>query len=497
VTTEPTDNASGKTDFGSLHVGYAGGHLDPFHLDLESLTRGLAVVGQSGCGKSYFLARLLEEMILKGRPEDRFLVVDTNSDFRRGLSQAKYDLFIERKNQLRKYAASPAPPHIKEVLDAEEQAWEGIRNEEDFKEAAVFAHDVPGNAANSPKIAEFSLDWKPLLEDQRVLLRSLPTWREGTADYAWGLVWALHMYKSQCSSKSQTLESFVTYLWDLATDMTLSRSRVLEAGTERGLAVDVKDLLSSGEWRGDGNAVAPGQDLGLPEVLWGESTPRVNIIETETLENEAARLRVVLRSLEYLWDRLLEERNQALLSEENKPGRPAWFVFVEEAHWYAPAESPSPLAGRVSELLQKIAAEGRKYGLYLVLATQRPTKVARGLLGECDNAIIMKMNSRADLEYLANEMRILDVKLLETALHFQGKGNALAIGEAAGAAPNVVQFVMAPRRTAEGGGDLVRTPASSPGPPPETEVSTRAATSEKKRRSKTKTSTKSRANVKS
>jgi hypothetical protein len=108
----------------------------------------------------------------------------------------------------------------------------------------------------------------------------------------------------------------------------------------------------------------------------------------------------------------------------------------------------------LGELIHTIAAEGRKYGLHLILATQRPNKVKRGLLGECDNAIIMKMNSRSDLDHLAQEMRILDVKLLEPCLHFQGQGNALAVGEMTRMAPYVQLFKSAPRRTVEGGVDI-------------------------------------------
>jgi DNA helicase HerA-like ATPase len=130
------------------------------------------------------------------------------------------------------------------------------------------------------------------------------------------------------------------------------------------------------------------------------------------------------------------------------------FILIDEAQNYAPEETNDPHEKMLGELIHTIAAEGRKYGLHVILATQRPNKIKRGLLGECDNAIIMKMNSRSDLEHLAREMRILDVKLLEPCLHFQGQGNALAVGEMTRMAPYVQLFKSAPRRTREGGVDI-------------------------------------------
>ena len=76
------------------------------------------------------------------------------------------------------------------------------------------------------------------------------------------------------------------------------------------------------------------------------------------------------------------------------------------------------------------------------------------MLGECDNAIIMKMNSRRDLKLLAEEMRILNVELLEPCLSFQGQGNAIAVGEMTRMAPYAQIFKSAPRRTKEGGVDI-------------------------------------------
>ena len=428
---------------GSLLVGYTGRHLDGFHLDLDSLTRGLVIVGQSGCGKSFFLARLLEEMVLEGRLKDNFLVIDANSDFRRGLVEAKTPNFNKWLQNLSKSTSSPDDPRFKSVCKSERESRATVKGAQGCKNAKVFGSN------SSP----FNLDWRGVLSDERELLRCLPTWEEHSVEYQWCLSWALHDLRTQSKSEPPSLKRLHERFWEQATKMALSKSKVVNPETERGLAIDLKQMATSGEWRKNAD------DRGLPEGLLDQ---RVNILETECLNKKEARLRVVLRSLEFLWQTQLETRMKILNTDKSSRagsptnGRPAWFIFVEEAHRLAPEPPLNPLARRVSELLQRIASEGRKYGLHLVLATQRPTKVARGLLGECDNAIIMKMNSRVDLEFLAHEMRILDVKLLEAALHFHGKGNALAIGEAAGAAPNVVQFMTAPRRSAEGGGDLTR-----------------------------------------
>lgn len=468
-------STSGSKDFRHLHVGYSMGHLDPFHLDLESLTRGLVVVGQSGCGKSFFLGRLLEEMVLKGRRQDRFLVIDTNSDFRRGLKPALWEEFKKRRDTLVSHASRPDSEHVqgplpgtnddppkfsdlaeepKGVVPEEKRQWLEMEYHRDSKEAVVFGYDLRLSEHERAAVntRAFDLDWQPLLDNRTTFLRCLPTWNRERVEYDWALSWALHNWEpGHREPEGGTLQAFCRYVWEMARSLRLSRSGVLSPETERGFAVELRDLCSSKEWR----EALSSETVGLPNAL-NNSGPRVDILETESLEDESARMRVVLRSLEQLWTIQMREHDEALESEKNLPDRSAWFILVEEAHRFAPERPSNSLVQRVSGLFQRIAAEGRKYGLYLILATQRPTKVVPGLLGECDNAVIMKMNSRADLEFLSKEMRILDVKLLEAALHFRGKGHALAIGEAAGAAPNVVQFVMAPRRSAEGGGDLVR-----------------------------------------
>ena len=76
-------------------------------------------------------------------------------------------------------------------------------------------------------------------------------------------------------------------------------------------------------------------------------------------------------------------------------------IVIDEAHNVCPAEPEDPLAALATEDAIRIAAEGRKFGLYLLVVTQRPQKVHENVLSQCDNLVLMRMNSAADLAHVA------------------------------------------------------------------------------------------------
>jgi hypothetical protein len=78
------------------------------------------------------------------------------------------------------------------------------------------------------------------------------------------------------------------------------------------------------------------------------------------------------------------------------------FIIVDEAHNFAPDQSTSPLRSRVTARLMQIASEGRKYGLYLILATQRPTKLHRELVAECENSGVLRLQSKLEADFAVN-----------------------------------------------------------------------------------------------
>ena len=67
----------------------------------------------------------------------------------------------------------------------------------------------------------------------------------------------------------------------------------------------------------------------------------------------------------------------------------------------------------------RIAGEGRKFGLYLLVSTQRPQKVHENVLTQCDNLVLMRMNSAADLGFVGDVFSFVPPSLLERATTFR------------------------------------------------------------------------------
>jgi Helicase HerA, central domain len=78
----------------------------------------------------------------------------------------------------------------------------------------------------------------------------------------------------------------------------------------------------------------------------------------------------------------------------NEPQRPLLLV-CEEAHRYVPKDD-SAKGQAVRKILERIAKEGRKYGVSLGLITQRPSDLAEGVLSQCGTIISMRLNNDRD-----------------------------------------------------------------------------------------------------
>ncbi len=90
------------------------------------------------------------------------------------------------------------------------------------------------------------------------------------------------------------------------------------------------------------------------------------------------------------------------LWSRREPQRPILLV-CEEAHRYVPSDRIDTGAS-VRRILERIAKEGRKYGVSLGLITQRPSDLAEGVLSQCGTIIAMRLNNERDQTFVRNAM---------------------------------------------------------------------------------------------
>jgi uncharacterized protein len=135
---------------------------------------------------------------------------------------------------------------------------------------------------------------------------------------------------------------------------------------------------------------------------------------------------------------------------ERRADREPVLIVIDEAHNICPAEPSDPLTAITTELAVRIAGEGRKFGLHLLVSTQRPQKLHEDVLSQCDNLLLMRMNSLADLAFVGDVFSFVPSSLLDRATAFV-QGESLAAGAIA---PHPALFRVGRRLTAEGGGDV-------------------------------------------
>lgn len=105
-------------------------------------------------------------------------------------------------------------------------------------------------------------------------------------------------------------------------------------------------------------------------------------------------------------------------------------LFCDEAHLYIPERAQNDAANEISiSIFERIAKEGRKYGVGLVVISQRPSEVNRTVLSQCNNLIAMRLTNAEDQSVVR---RLLPDSLggFGDLLPILDTGEALVVGDA-------------------------------------------------------------------
>jgi len=167
-----------------------------------------------------------------------------------------------------------------------------------------------------------------------------------------------------------------------------------------------------------------------------DPTARCTVVDLGSLGTAAEQQLVAQAVLSALW--------------RSRHSREPCLVVVDEAHNICSAD-PRDEVGRLStDTAVQIAAEGRKYGLYLLTSTQRPNKVHENVVSQCDNLLLMRMNSEADLTDLGRLFSFVPPGLIAGATSFR-MGQALVAGRVL---PHAAYVQVGRRVSEEGGADV-------------------------------------------
>lgn len=118
-------------------------------------------------------------------------------------------------------------------------------------------------------------------------------------------------------------------------------------------------------------------------------TSQIILIDMNTVDDEVVELvAAVLSRMAFRLLRYADPRNSFPVH-----------LVLEEAHRYI-AERPTRYAVDASRIFERIAKEGRKYGLFLIVASQRPSELSKTVLSQCSNFVVHRIQNPDDLSHI-------------------------------------------------------------------------------------------------
>ena len=156
-------------------------------------------------------------------------------------------------------------------------------------------------------------------------------------------------------------------------------------------------------------------------------------INSMLLTQNNGRVQIVNFVLEEVDDRLAKAMVKVLsrilfkFSKRMQPrGAMPIHIMLEEAHRYVQKDKDIDILGY--NIFERIAKEGRKFGIIMDLITQRPTELSETVLSQCSNFIIFKLNHPTDLEYIRKMVPNISSDVIEKQKSLQS-GTCVAFGK--------------------------------------------------------------------
>ena len=157
--------------------------------------------------------------------------------------------------------------------------------------------------------------------------------------------------------------------------------------------------------------------------LGAQKGPKVSILDLSMLSNE------VLPYACSVVGRILLDARECLPAARRY--KHPWVLVLEEAHNYArPARSDEDRGHKLARLaFERIAKEGRKFGLSLIIASQRPSEISQTIISQCANFISHRLQDPDDIDHFRRIIPMQARRLLDQVT-ILASGEAIVFGSA-------------------------------------------------------------------
>jgi hypothetical protein len=406
-----------------IHLGddlRGGGRL---MVDLESLvSRHVAVLGSSGQGKSCFTAAVLQQVAKM--PRARVVIFDINGEYEDAFPAASYPpgaiqvtriggtepnsyripyyalgrLGLQRlllpSDKTQRPALTFALDHLNQVkwfptsggvglaADAQASLFDDCRSDRVFEAQAIIESlraGTPAPALSWPPMQALG----PLIADSHAIAPA----RNGFERNAWNY---------------GNIAPLITRIARFVDDEMFKDVVSVDGGPGCGGALN---------WRSESKAVVE-RLFGGDEVDW-----RVHIVDLRRVSHDLTPfvLGAVLELYAFeLFRRGQEDKRETLL-------------VLEEAHHYLRQMGTGDEAVNNALAYERLAKEGRKFGLALWLSTQRPSEISPTVLSQCNTWVSFRLSSEKDLSAIQSASEWADKREVRRIAGL-ARQNALAFG---------------------------------------------------------------------
>jgi DNA helicase HerA-like ATPase len=417
----------GSDSYGQVPIGtLSSAESIPAKISINELvTRHSAILGSTGSGKSTTVASLLRSITCpsddsNGYPSTRILMLDIHGEYSEALADVATVFSVDPRPDETKLHIPYWAINTSDLLKFLTGGVDGVRESAFYDkifESKLASHEVSkfdGIEESSITVdtpIPFSLKklWYDLIGFELTTFegqnRDEPTLtEEGDPETLTPPKYKPHSMGAKGPFINQQALG-------IRRQLSLLRSRMVDRRYDF--------LLHPGSWEPnlDGSVA---KDLDSLLAGWLGSDKPITILDLSGVPSSILEL-LVGSILNIVYDSLFWSREKS----EGGISRPL-LVVMEEAHRYLSADHKS----LASEVVQKIAKEGRKYGVGAMVVSQRPSEVDETILSQCGTYFALRLSNPSDRARVKGTLPDGLVSLLDV-LPVLKTGEAIVMGEAA------------------------------------------------------------------